>query len=179
MSVTAERMGPREPAVHGPVTRTDFVRYQGASGDMNPIHHDEEFARAAGFPSPFSVGMFQAGLLATFATDWLGAANVRRYRARFKAQVWPGDTLTCSGAVVRAYEQDGEQRVDVDLSCVRQNGEVAVQAEATFVRPRTDPAPPPARPADRVDPVDPAAPVDPAVPVDSVVSVDSVEESRS
>ncbi|WP_019544481.1 MaoC/PaaZ C-terminal domain-containing protein [Streptomyces sulphureus] len=69
------------PAVHGPVTRTDFVRYQGASGDMNPVHHDEEYARAAGFPSPFSVGMFRAGLLASWATDWLGAHNVRRFRA--------------------------------------------------------------------------------------------------
>ena len=53
----------------GPVTRTDFVRYQGASGDMNPIHHDEVFARAAGFPSPFSVGMWQASLLARFLSS--------------------------------------------------------------------------------------------------------------
>ena len=38
----------------GPLTRTDFVRYQGASGDMNPIHHDEPFARAAGFDGPLA-----------------------------------------------------------------------------------------------------------------------------
>ena len=124
-----------EPLVYGPVTRTDFVRYQGASGDMNPIHHDEEFARAAGFPSPFSVGMFQAGLLATWATDWLGAENVRRYRVRFKEQVWPGDTLTCTGEIVREYEEDGERRVDLELLCTRQTGGVAVQAWATFARP--------------------------------------------
>ena len=63
---------------YGPITRTDMVRYQGASGDFNPIHHDEEFAQSAGYPSVFSVGMLQAGILAGFATDWLGAANVRR-----------------------------------------------------------------------------------------------------
>ena len=39
-----------EPRVLGPLTRTDFVRYQGASGDMNPIHHDETVARAASEP---------------------------------------------------------------------------------------------------------------------------------
>ena len=52
-----------EPTVFGPITRTDVVRYQGASGDMNPIHHDEPFARAAGYSAPLVVGMFQAGLL--------------------------------------------------------------------------------------------------------------------
>ena len=60
-----------EPREYGPLTRTDFVRYQGASGDFNPIHHDEEFAKAAGYPTVFSVGMLQAGILAGFATDCL------------------------------------------------------------------------------------------------------------
>lgn len=122
-----------EPRTFGPLTRTDFVRYQGASGDMNPIHHDEEFAKQAGFPSPISVGMYQAGLLATWATDWLGAANIRSYRSRFRDQVVPGDELTCHGSVAKVYEADGERRVDVDLTCTRQTGGVAIQAWATFV----------------------------------------------
>ncbi|MGC4787936.1 MaoC/PaaZ C-terminal domain-containing protein [Micromonospora sp. DT178] len=124
---------------HGPVTRTDFVRYQGASGDMNPIHHDEVFARAAGFPSPFSVGMWQASLLGTYATDWLGGRNVRDFRIRFLAQVWPGDTLTLGGAPLRTYVIEGadgpEGRVDVELTCRRQTGDTAVTAWATFVLP--------------------------------------------
>ena len=37
------------PLEDGPLTVTDFVRYQGASGDMNPIHHDTGFAQKAGF----------------------------------------------------------------------------------------------------------------------------------
>jgi acyl dehydratase len=124
---------PPAPKVFGPLTRTDFVRYQGASGDMVPIHHDETFARAAGFPSPFSVGMMQAGALANWATDWLGVENVRRYRVRFKEQVWPGDVLTCTGSIEREYEEDGEHKVDVELICSRQTGGVAVQGWATFV----------------------------------------------
>src|SRR5258708_35536347 len=78
----------------GPLTRTDFVRYQGASGDFNPIHHDETFARSAGFETVFSVGMLQAGLLATYCTDLFGPANVRRFKVQFREQVWPDDTLT-------------------------------------------------------------------------------------
>lgn len=129
-----------QPWTVGPVTRTDFVRYQGASGDMNPIHHDEVFARDAGFESPFSVGMFQAGLVGTYATDWLGAENVRSFRIRFMEQVWPGDTLTTTAKVLKEYRvgdgPDGEDRVDLELDCARQTGGVAVRVWATFVVPR-------------------------------------------
>lgn len=123
------------PWVIAPQTRTDFVRYQGASGDMNPIHHDQTYAEAAGYPSPFSVGMLQAGLLGTYATDWLGAEGVRSFRTRFTEQVWPGDVLTCTGRVLREYEQDGVAMVDVELQCTRQTGGVAATAWATFVAP--------------------------------------------
>jgi acyl dehydratase len=130
-----EGRGGPEPQVIGPLTRTDFVRYQGASGDMNPVHHDEGFARAAGYPAPLGVGMFAAGVLNAWATAWLGAENVRRTKVRWKEQVWPGDVLTCSGKVARKYVESGERRVDVDLVCTRQAGGVAVLGWATFVVP--------------------------------------------
>ncbi|MFB9180103.1 MaoC/PaaZ C-terminal domain-containing protein [Dactylosporangium sucinum] len=65
-------------------------------GRLNPLHYDEPLAQGVGFPSVFSIGMFQAGLLATYATDWLGADTVRRFSVRFKEQVWPGDVLVCA-----------------------------------------------------------------------------------
>jgi acyl dehydratase len=123
-----------EPLVVGPLTRTDFVRYQGASGDMNPLHHDELFARGAGYEAPLAIGMLNAGLLATYATDWLGAENIRRFRIRFKEQVWPGDTVTCTGQIVKEYEQDGDNYVDIELACTKQTGGVAVQVWATFIQ---------------------------------------------
>jgi acyl dehydratase len=125
----------REPLEIGPLTRTDFVRYQGASGDMNPVHHDEAFARAAGYAAPLGVGMFAAGALSAWAAGWLGAENVRRTKVRWKEQVWPGDVLTFSGKVARRYEEAGERRVDVDLLCTKQDGGVAVTGWATFVVP--------------------------------------------
>ena len=124
---------PPEPFVVGPLTRTDIVRYQGASGDMNPLHHDEAFARAAGYDAPLAVGMLGAGLLASYAAGWLGASNVRRFRIRFLAQAWPGDTLTCTGEVVREHDGQDGPLADIELSCARQTGEVAVRAWATFV----------------------------------------------
>lgn len=119
----------------GPLTRTDFVRYQGASGDMNPVHHDELFARAAGYDAPLGVGMFHAGVMATWATDWLGPENVRAFKVRWKEPVWPGDVLTIGGRVAGRTEKDGERRVEVELVCSRQTGGVAAQATAVFVVP--------------------------------------------
>lgn len=121
-----------EAKTFGPLTRTDFVRYQGASGDFNPLHHDESAAQAAGFPTVFSVGMFQAGLLATYATDWLGAENIRRFSTRFQAQCWPGDELTCSGQVTDVEMKSDGARVTVELTCTRQTGDTAISATAEF-----------------------------------------------
>ena len=121
------------PRTFGPLTRTDFVRYQGASGDFNPIHHDDEFAQSAGFPSAFSVGMLQAGILATYATDWLGADNVRRFGVQFREQVWPGDVLTCKGKVrsVTPAEAEEGNLVQFELEVINQNGATAILGWAT------------------------------------------------
>jgi acyl dehydratase len=124
------------PFTDEPLTLTDFVRYQGASGDMNPIHHDPAFAAKAGYPSPFAVGMLQAGILATYATDWLGAANIRRFKVQFREQAWPGDQLTYAGTVTDIREEDGQQLVDVELTCTRQTGGTHLRGWATFVVPR-------------------------------------------
>ena len=132
ISIPRSATGPSH-AQFGPITRTDFVKYQGASGDFHPLHHDETYAHASGFPSVFSVGMFQAGLLATYATDWLGADTIRRYTMRFKEQCWPDDVLTCAGVVTDVTpEPDGGHRVTVELTCTRQTGGVAISASADF-----------------------------------------------
>ncbi|MCM3922162.1 hypothetical protein ND748_10895 [Frankia sp. AiPs1] len=124
-----------EPRSFGPLTRQMFVRYSGASGDLNPMHYDDTFAQRAGYPSVFSQGMHQAALLATFATDWLGAENVRRFHVRFREQVWPDDVLTCSGVVTAIEEQPEGRLVSVDLSCARQTGGVAIASTAEFLLP--------------------------------------------
>lgn len=66
-------------------------------GDRNPIPHDGEFARAAGIPTVFAVGMLPAGILASYVADWLGSANIRPLRVQYREQARPGDVLTyCS-----------------------------------------------------------------------------------
>jgi acyl dehydratase len=119
----------REASI-GPITRTDIVRYAGAGGDFNPIHHDEEFARAAGLPSVFSHGLLSAGLVGQYVARWVGLSNVRSFSVRFTGQVWPGDTLSVSGRVASLEERAGERLAHLELEASRQTGDVVVKATA-------------------------------------------------
>jgi len=119
------------PRTFPPFTRTDFVKYQGASGDFHPLHHDETYAHSVGFPSVFSVGMLQAGLLATYVTDWLGVEGIRRFKVRFVEQMWPGDELTCTAKIVEVDETRG--RIRLELRADRQTGNPALVGEAEFI----------------------------------------------
>ena len=149
-ATSAMSVGTQAPAREfGPLTRQMFVRYAGASGDFNPMHYDDQLAQSAGYPSVFAQGMFSAALLAGFATDWLGAGNVRRFGVRFREQVWPGDVLTCSGTVTAVSAESDAERVSVELSATRQTGGVAITGTAEFLVPRNAPgrdAGSPARP---------------------------------
>lgn len=110
----------------GPITRTDIVRYAGAGGDFNPIHHDETFARRSGYRSVFGHGLLTAGILSAYTTSWLGLAALRKYSVRYVSQVWPGDTLILSGQVTGTQpSQDGGTEVSCELLVQREaaNGE--------------------------------------------------------
>src|SRR5213594_3688885 len=117
------------------LTRMDLVRYAGASGDFNPIHTDEEFARAAGNPSVFGHGMLTAAFVGRCVTDYVGPDNLRRLKVRFATRVWPGDTIVSMGKVMRKYEADGERRIDGEVQAVNQKGEVAVSGSFTAALP--------------------------------------------
>jgi acyl dehydratase len=115
----------------GPISRTDIVRYQGASGDFNPIHHDIEFAKSAGFEDVFVVGMLIAGYLATFASDLVGVECINKFKIRFQAQTWPGDLIICSAKSITQPEVSGNLvHVTLELVAKNQNGVLAATAQA-------------------------------------------------
>jgi 3-hydroxybutyryl-CoA dehydratase len=119
---------------HGPVTRTDFVRYAGASGDFNPLHHDDDYARASGLPSVMAHGMFSAGVLASFVTRWFGPGSMRRFKVRFRERVFPGDVLSAEGRIERIHvTPEGERRADLELRLLRQDGTAVIHGNAEVV----------------------------------------------
>jgi acyl dehydratase len=124
-------------SIIGPLSVTDFVVYQGASGDLAAIHHDYAVARAAGYDRPFAPGMYPSGLLASWATAWLGARNIRRYKVRFANMVWPGDVLHCGGTVESVEPGEHDTTVRLELTC-RTTDTVVVRGWATFVIPMAE-----------------------------------------
>jgi acyl dehydratase len=122
--------GDQAPEFRHELARTDLVRYAGASGDFNPMHHDEVQAQAAGLPSVFGHGMFTMGLLGKAVTDYVGVGNLRVYKVRFTKQTWPGETLATKVTVKKKYEEHGEHRVDLDCEVVNENGEAKVNGVA-------------------------------------------------
>ena len=94
------------------ITREQITAYAEASGDRNPIHLDDEFARSVGLPGVIAHGMLQMGLLASWLTQTVGDhRKLRRLGVRFAGMARPGDTLTFGGRV--ADVTDGVAKLEV------------------------------------------------------------------
>jgi 3-hydroxybutyryl-CoA dehydratase len=119
----------------GPVTQTDIVRFAGAGGDFNPLHHDPEFVRSSGFPGVIAMGQFQAGVLAGWLTDWLGVEHLREYEVRFAAPVFLGDVLRFSGEIVSITNSGNESLAEVTLSATRGTDPVVTATALVAVTP--------------------------------------------
>jgi acyl dehydratase len=127
--------GDEAPEFSHTLTRTDLVQYAGASGDFNPMHHDEIQAKESGLPSVFGHGMFTAGILAKAITDYVGVGNLRNYKIRFTKQTWPGEVLTTHVTVAKRYDEGREHRVDLECSVTNEAGEAKLTGVAVAALP--------------------------------------------
>jgi acyl dehydratase len=123
------------PLVKGPIQQIQLTRYAGASGDFNPIHQDDEFAKAAGMGGVFAHGMLSMGFVGQCVTDWAGPAAVRTLGVRFAAIVRLQDVITCRGRVLGKSTQDDLHLVDLELWAENQRGEKVVTGKATVSLP--------------------------------------------
>ena len=128
-------VGREMPAlVKEPIQQIQLTRYAGASGDFNPIHQDDAFAKAAGMGGVFAHGMLSMGFVAQSVTDWLGAGSVKTIGVRFAGLVRLGDVITCRGTVAAkrpANDGQAENLVDLELWAENQKGEKVITGRAT------------------------------------------------
>jgi len=112
--------------------RTQIVQYAGASGDYNPLHTDEVFAKeVAGYPTVFAHGMLTMGMTGRLLTDTVGDGRLTRFGGRFTSQVWPGDTLTATATVDAVREEGGGHLVDLSVETRNQDGVAVFSGSAT------------------------------------------------
>lgn len=124
----------RSQVVVTDLKRTQIAMYAGASADFNPLHTDEPFATTiAGNPTVMSHGMLVMGMAGEVLADWFGVANVRRYRARFQAPTWPGDTITVTATVEAIANVDGEHRAEISVQAVNGKDKPVLSGTATVV----------------------------------------------
>jgi acyl dehydratase len=134
--VTGVQVGDQLPTQEFPIARADLVRYAGASGDFNPIHWNERFAKSVRLPDVIAHGMFTMATAVRIVTDWAGDPGaVLEYGVRFTRPVVVADpdgaTLTVSGSV-RAIRDDGLVEVDVTSTV---DGQTVLAKARALVRP--------------------------------------------
>lgn len=112
-----------------PITRTHLVRYAGASGDFNPLHHDETFVTMFGMQRVIAHGMFIMGITSNAITQWIDNKYLRNFKVRFSGMTEPVDlnnfdntkaraTITVKGEVVKKFEENGEKLIQCDIQAV-------------------------------------------------------------
>ncbi|CUR58364.1 hypothetical protein NOCA250018 [metagenome] len=88
------------------LSRTQIVQYAGASGDFNPLHTDEVYARqVAGYPTVMAHGMLTMGAIGRVVGETFGYSTIRAFGGRFRAGVFPGDDVMAH-LVVDSVRQD-------------------------------------------------------------------------
>jgi acyl dehydratase len=119
------------------VSRADLVKYAGASGDFNPIHWNERFAREVELPGVIAHGMFTMGAVVQLVTDWIGDPGaIVAYGTRFTKPVPVADVDDAPGAVIEVTGVIGALDADastarVDLTVVAGGQKVLMKAQAT------------------------------------------------
>ncbi|MCX8213136.1 MAG: MaoC family dehydratase [SAR202 cluster bacterium] len=115
------------------ITQEAISEYAVASGDMNPIHVDQDFAARSQFGGTIAHGMMVAAsvsemMSAEFGTDWVESG---RLKLRFRAPVYPGSDVTAYGQVKRVGAADGGSEIVCSVGVRNESGEDAVTGEAT------------------------------------------------
>ncbi len=119
-----------------------LVQWAGASGDFNPLHYDEEFAKNIGVGAPIVHGALKRAWLGQLMIDWIGEEGVlKRLSCQYRAMDYPrkmktmtepqpGETWWCKGKVVKKYEENGEFLVECQIWVENGKGEITTPGSA-------------------------------------------------
>lgn len=121
------------PAQTYTIDRLDLVKYAGASGDFNPIHWRESFAKSVGLPDVIAHGMYTMAQASRYVTDWLGDPGaIVDFGVRFSGMVVvpddAGNELEIAGVVEKKL---GDGLVVLALTTRAQGEKVLTRAKAT------------------------------------------------
>ncbi|AQU80987.1 dehydratase [Planococcus faecalis] len=116
------------------VSKEQLVQYAQASGDLNPLHTDDNFAKSIGLDGVIAHGMLIMGFLGQYVQEIAGTESVvHQFNMRFGAMTKPGDVITCGGFVKQLMEIDGQPAVVLELFAEKAPGERVGTGSAVLV----------------------------------------------
>ncbi len=121
------------PTLQKPVSQENINLYARASGDHNPIHINEAFARKTPLGGTIAHGMLVLAYISemmtkAFGISWLTSGKLN---VRFRAPARPGDTITVSGTLRKAEQSGAETVLRYDVLCANHKGEAVITGEAS------------------------------------------------
>ncbi len=121
------------PEVTKTVTQEQVNAYADAAHDWSPIHLDADFAAGTQFGKRIAHGMLGLGFVSemlslAFPDSWGRSGGLK---VRFKAPIFPGETVKISGEVTRVSDSDGEETVTCTVVCVKPDDTEAITGTAT------------------------------------------------
>ncbi len=122
-----------EPLVKAPISRVQLAQYAGASGDFNPLHLDDDFARKIGLGGAIAHGMLVMGFLGEYVMHVAAQqAILKNFKMRFGKMTVLGDEIKCSGIVEKVYEVQGKRYISLELTAEKVSGEVVGSGSAVL-----------------------------------------------
>ena len=116
------------------VKREDVKAYADASGDQNPLHQDDDFARSVGFPGIIAHGMFSMAHLVKSLKDWVGEPTaLKEVSVQFRAVVYMDEILVARGRIASKDEASRRATLDVWLEVERDGKKVQPIKNSTAV----------------------------------------------
>ncbi len=118
------------------ISESDIYLFAGVTGDMNPAHINEEYARTTFFKTRIAHGLLPAGFISTvIAMKLPGPGTIYLHQGlNFKAPVRIGDTITARVEVIEIIKE--KKHVRLKTTCMNQDGNVVLDGEAVVSPPR-------------------------------------------
>lgn len=121
------------PFSKAPISRLQIAQFAAASDEFSPLNLDDEFAKNAGFGSVYAPGLMSLGFVEEALRSFGTNIRILSLSGTFQRLIWPGDSLTSKGLLVRRYQKNDEHRIEFSLWCENQNSDVVMRGSSVCI----------------------------------------------
>ena len=129
---TAKKGDPLPTLTVGPINQDDLVLYANASGDQNPIHIDQNFAKKSGLPDVIAHGMLIMSYLGRLLNNSVTQSQIMNFSVQFSNMTHVNQKIICTGKVLEKNSVEGKEIVTIALKVEDQQGEKKIIGKATI-----------------------------------------------